>query len=75
MLSKYASLYGDFYFSLVAGNLRPSADFCVGVLVTAVHTTLGLSRTQEAGVGVLSLWLGLLPTFRTVSCKHCGSYL
>lgn len=78
MLGTYASIYGDFNFILVAGDLGPSADLCVGVLVvqvTAGSATLGLSRTQEAGAGVLSLWSGLLPIFLTVSCKHHDPYL
>lgn len=66
------------YFSLVGGDLSPSADLCVGVLVmevTAGSTTLGLSRNQEAGAGVASLRSGLVPVFLTVSCKHHDSYL
>lgn len=66
------------YFSLVGGDLSPSADLCVGVLVmevTAGSTTLGLSRNQEAGAGVASLRSGLVPVFLTVSCKHYDSYL
>lgn len=66
------------YFSLVGGDLSPSADLCVGVLVmevTAGSTTLGLSRNQEAGAGVASLRSGLAPVVLTVSCKHHDSYL
>lgn len=54
------------FISLVAGDLRLSADLSVDVLeveMTADGATLGLSRTQELGGGVvLSLQSGL-PTF------------
>lgn len=66
------------YFSLVAGDLSPLADLCVGVLVIEVaagSTTLRLSRNQEARAGVASLWSGLVSVFLTVSCKHYDSYL